>query len=118
YKTYWGNNDEGKWVKKKRFRGMWEWQVDYPDSARCNLEIRTIANPTDDESKNYLNVVVRPWRTKGAGNDGDGEIRLMRFYSVENSVDDVERNGQLIKEDNPAEELNEHGTIEDAPENE
>ncbi|KAG7110514.1 hypothetical protein HYQ44_010904 [Verticillium longisporum] len=27
YKTYWGNNDEGKWVKRKRFRGMWEWQV-------------------------------------------------------------------------------------------
>ncbi|EEY17096.1 predicted protein [Verticillium alfalfae VaMs.102] len=78
YKTYWGNNDEGKWVKRKRFRGMWEWQ-DYPDSARCNLEIRTFANPTDDEGKNYLNVVVRPWRTKGAGNDGDGEIRLMRY---------------------------------------
>jgi glucose/arabinose dehydrogenase len=33
------------------------------------------------------------------------------IYSVENSVDNIERNGELIKEDNPGEELNFHGYL-------
>jgi glucose/arabinose dehydrogenase len=33
------------------------------------------------------------------------------IYSVENSVDNIERGGQLIKEDNPGEELNFHGYL-------
>lgn len=33
------------------------------------------------------------------------------IYSVENSVDDFERNGQMINENNPGEELNFHGYL-------
>ncbi|ROT38019.1 soluble quino protein glucose dehydrogenase [Sodiomyces alkalinus F11] len=41
-----------------------------------------------------------------------------RIYAVETSIDDVERNGELIKEDNPAEELNYLGTVAEALERE
>lgn len=41
-----------------------------------------------------------------------------RVYAVETSIDDLERNGELIKEDNPAEELNMLGTVAEALERE
>ncbi|KAF2842549.1 soluble quino protein glucose dehydrogenase [Patellaria atrata CBS 101060] len=35
------------------------------------------------------------------------------IYSVENSIDEMEREGEDIHEDNPGEELNYHGTLQD-----
>ncbi|KAM0327106.1 hypothetical protein ACHAQA_006234 [Verticillium albo-atrum] len=73
-------------------------------------------NDTDSFPIDYLDGRVLGWGLRNSVGVVE-EPTTGKFYSVENSVDDVERNGQLIKEDNPAEELNAHGTVEDAPEN-
>ncbi|KAK6338799.1 hypothetical protein TWF696_009609 [Orbilia brochopaga] len=44
---------------------------------------------------------------------GLGEDNLGQLWSVENSIDGVKRNGQEIHENNPAEELNFHGSLKD-----
>ncbi|KAM0327104.1 hypothetical protein ACHAQA_006232 [Verticillium albo-atrum] len=115
YKTFIGPDGTGKVVKRKKFRGMWEWQTvhaldrewnapwaddgDYPDSARCNLEIRIVANPTDNEAHNYLSVLVRPWRTKGSGNEGDGETKGWRYELGGQHADGIPIGGQDFLED-------------------
>ncbi|RXG45992.1 hypothetical protein VDGE_02107 [Verticillium dahliae] len=86
------------------------------DSGMSQIRAFNINN-TDSFPIDYLEGRVLGWGLRNSVGVAE-EPTSGRFYSVENSVDDVERNGQLIKEDNPAEELNEHGTIEDAPENE
>ncbi|KAF3925130.1 hypothetical protein ABW20_dc0100797 [Dactylellina cionopaga] len=42
---------------------------------------------------------------------GMGEDNMAQLWSVENSIDSITRNGQQIHENNPAEELNFHGSM-------
>ncbi len=66
----------------------------------------------DDDSNPYdfLDGHVVGWGLRnsvGVVEHSDGGL-----WSVENSVDELHRNGQDIHQDNPAEELNYHGTID------
>lgn len=70
-------------------------------------------NSTDSYPIQFLDGVVLGWGLRNSVGVAEDPV-TGNIYSVENSVDDVERDGQLIKEDNPGEELNLHGTIENA----
>lgn len=70
-------------------------------------------NDTDSYPINFLEGTVLGWGLRNSVGVAEDPV-TGNIYSVENSVDGVERNGELISEDNPGEELNFHGTIEDA----
>ncbi|KAF2455199.1 soluble quino protein glucose/sorbosone dehydrogenase [Lineolata rhizophorae] len=79
------------------------------DSGRSQIRIFDLGG---DDAVDYLEGEVLGWGLRnsvGVGeNPRDGGI-----WSVENSVDDIERDGESIHADNPAEELNYHGILSD-----
>lgn len=82
------------------------------DSGMSQIRAFNI-NDTDSYPINFLDGTVLGWGLRNSVGVAE-DPNTGNIYSVENSVDDVTRDGQLIKEDNPGEELNYHGTIENA----
>jgi len=77
-------------------------------SGRSQIRIFDIGG----DAKDYTTGEVLAWGLRNAvgvaENPLDGGI-----WSVENNVDDLSREGEEINENNPAEELNYHGTVKD-----
>lgn len=80
------------------------------DSGRSQLRSFNISGwQEDDDPIDYINGEVLAWGLRnsvGVTEHPDGGV-----WTVENSVDNLERNGDDIHKDNPGEELNYHGLL-------
>jgi glucose/arabinose dehydrogenase len=86
-----------------------------PDTLDINSGVSTIkaynvTNVTDTAYKQPSDGLLLGWGLRNSVGIAEDPV-TGAVYSVENSVDDLERSGQTINQNNPGEELNYHGFL-------
>ncbi|KAJ4155305.1 hypothetical protein LMH87_000559 [Akanthomyces muscarius] len=85
-------------------------ELDSGHSQIRSFDLSKLGSSSGAKPYEYLDGHVIGWGLRNSV--GVAEDALGGLWSVENSVDELHRKGQDIHQDNPAEELNYHGTID------
>ena len=81
-----------------------------PTTGVSTIKAFNITNVTNSAYQHARDGLLLGWGLRNSVGVAEEPI-TGAIYSVENSVDDIQRSGQTINENNPGEELNYHGYL-------
>lgn len=81
-----------------------------PNTGISTIKAFNVSNVTSEAYSHPRDGLLLGWGLRNSVGVAEDPV-TGAVYSVENSVDDIERSGQTINENNPGEELNFHGYL-------